>query len=193
MKLIVGLGNPGKKYERTWHNLGWLTLEALAEFCETGKFKKSAKFQAEVTEITINGEKIILAKPQTFMNLSGESVATIASFYKIKPQDVIVIHDDIDLALGRIKISQDSASGGHNGIKSIIEKLGTKDFIRVKVGVKSLDEDKLKNMDTADYVLSGWNRNEKPIVTEQIKKAGEAALAIIESGIESAMNQYNKK
>lgn len=193
MKLIIGLGNPGKKYERTWHNLGWLALDALADFCETPKFKKSAKFQAEITEIAINGEKIILAKPQTFMNLSGDSVSIIAKFHKIKPQDIIIIHDDIDLSLGRLRISQNSASGGHNGIKSIIEKLGTKDFIRIRIGCKSLDDNKLKNIETADYVLTNWSQQEKTLVEEQTKKAGEAALAIIEFGRELATNQYNKK
>jgi len=140
MKLIVGLGNPGKEYEKTWHNVGFQALDLLRE--NEGKnffdFKLVKKYIAELSEGEIAGEKVILLKPQTFMNLSGQSVQAIASFLKIKPDDIWIIHDEFDLPLGQIRISKNSSAGGHKGVQSIIEKIGTKEFIRFRVGIKSI-------------------------------------------------------
>jgi len=187
-KLIVGLGNPGKKYDNTWHNLGFDASAELRAILDLAPFKKSARFQADVSESKLGGEKIILARPLTFMNNSGDSVKSIASFFKIKPQDIIVIHDDIDLPLGKIRLANNSSAGGHNGVKSIIEQLGAKNFIRIKIGVKT---DKLEKIAPADYVLMKLDKDDKPAVKKQIKNAAEAAKAILESGLEKAMNQWN--
>lgn len=188
MHLIIGLGNPGKKYESTWHNLGWLTVENFRQLADLPQLKKSAKFQAEIASGEINGEKIILAKPLTYMNNSGVSVAKLAQFYKLKPENIIVIHDDKDLVLGNLRLSRDSSAGGHNGVKSIIEHLGSQKFNRVRLGVKTPLLDK---MDTADYVLAGWNKTQGKVVSQQTKKAAEATLSIITDGLAKAMNRYN--
>lgn len=186
MKLIVGLGNPGKQYQNTWHNIGFATLEKLSEQFGFSDFKKSVKFKAEITKGEVAGETIILVKPQTFMNNSGLSVAAIANFYKIKPIDIIVIQDDLDLAAGKLRLAKDSSAGGHNGIKSIIEQLGTKDFMRVKVGIKT---ELLTKVDPADYVLMAYKKI--PEISKLIKTAAEATATIIETGLAKAMNKYN--
>ncbi|MFA6228198.1 MAG: aminoacyl-tRNA hydrolase [Patescibacteria group bacterium] len=188
MKLIVGLGNPGKKYESTWHNLGWLAVENFRQLTDLPKLKKSTKFQAEISAGEINGEKAVLARPLTYMNNSGISVSALAKFYKIKIEDIIVIHDDKDLALGRLRLSQDSSAGGHNGVKSIIERLGGQKFLRVRLGVKT---PLLDRVSTADYVLMKWAKDEKTAVKEQTKKAATATLSILTDGLTKAMNQYN--
>lgn len=190
MKLVVGLGNPGKKYENTWHNIGFMAVDKAAYFLCAPKFKESSKFLAETSNVLGKycPDKIILAKPLTFMNLSGKSVSAIASFYKIKPGDIIVIHDDIDLPLGKIRISFDSSAGGHNGIKSIIESLGTKKFCRIKIGVAT---DKKNLMDSADYVLNKFTKEELKRVEAQTGLAAEIAVEIIRSSVSKAMNKYN--
>ncbi|MFA5124547.1 MAG: aminoacyl-tRNA hydrolase [Patescibacteria group bacterium] len=188
MYLIMGLGNPGKKYESTWHNLGWLTVENFRQLTDLPQFKKSAKFQAEISAGEVNGEKIIVAKPLTYMNNSGISIGALAKFYKIKTENIIIVHDDKDLSLGRLRLSQDSSAGGHNGVKSIIEHLNSQKFLRVRLGVKTPLLDKVS---TADYVLMKWNKNEMMAIKEQTKKAAEATLAIITDGLAKAMNQYN--
>jgi len=188
MKLIVGLGNPGKKYDRTWHNLGFSAVEDLRRILDLPAFKKSIKFKAEVSVGMIGQEKILLAKPLTFMNNSGDSVSALASFYKIKPADIIVIHDDLDLPLGKIRLAADSSAGGHNGLKSIIEKLGTKNFSRVKIGIKTPS---LEKIEAADYVLTAPVKGEETQVKEQIKKAAEAARDILAIGLTKSMNKWN--
>lgn len=130
MKLIAGLGNPGKEYEKTRHNIGWRVLNDLA-----GSFKFEKKFNAEITELGAGKAKLIFAKPQTFMNNSGVAVAAIAKFHKIKPENIIVIHDDMDLAFGKIKISFGSRSAGHNGVQSIIDSFDTNEFYRIRIGI----------------------------------------------------------
>ncbi|OQA35515.1 MAG: Peptidyl-tRNA hydrolase [Parcubacteria group bacterium ADurb.Bin326] len=190
MKLVVGLGNPGKKYENTWHNIGFMAVDKTAYFLYAPKFKESSKFLAETGSVTNRrySDKIILAKPLTFMNLSGKSVLALANFYKIKPEDIIVIHDDIDLPLGKMRISFDSSAGGHNGIKSIIESLGTKKFCRIKIGMAT----KRKSlMDSADYVLNKFTKDDLRIVEAQTSLAAEAAIEIIRSSVNKAMNKYN--
>lgn len=188
MKLIVGLGNPGKKYDNTWHNLGFATIEELRAVMDMPPLKKSVRFKADISVGTYAGERIVLAQPLTFMNNSGESVQAIASFYKIKFSDITVIHDDIDLPLGKLRLAKESSAGGHNGIKSIIDHLGTKGFNRVKIGIKT---SKLEKILAADYVLMSWDKSEKITIKEQIKNAAEAAKDILELGLEKAMNKWN--
>jgi len=135
MKLVIGLGNPGTEYQKTRHNIGFQIIDMVADDLILKSFKQNKKFQAEICEGTFGEQKIILAKPQTFMNNSGLAVKKIKTFYKIKPQDIIIIHDDIDLPVGKIRISQGSSSGGHKGIDSIIKEIKSKNFIRIRIGI----------------------------------------------------------
>jgi len=164
MKIIVGLGNPGRKYKNTPHNIGFEIVDQFAKENNFPEFKLSKKFNALVSE----KDDIILAKPETFMNNSGESVAKIINFYKT--DDLIVIHDDIDLLLGDIKISEDSGSAGHKGVQSIIKELGSQKFARVRVGIQPL---KGKPAEVEKYVLRKFKKGEKPSSTEVIKKLSQ--------------------
>lgn len=137
MKLIIGLGNPGKQYEKTRHNAGFMAVDFLMDKIDLGSFKRQSKFKAEIAEGIIGGKKIIIAKPQTYMNNSGEAVQLLQSFYKIDPEDIIVVYDELDLPLGKIRVRDEGSSAGHNGIKSIIEKLGTDKFMRIRIGIKN--------------------------------------------------------
>ncbi len=184
MYVIVGLGNPGKKYEKTRHNMGFLTIDALAEKYDI-KVNK-IKFKALVGEGRIAGHKVLLAKPQTYMNLSGEAVREIADFYKIEPQKLIVIYDDIDIPTGTIRIRKKGSSGTHNGMRNILYHIKTEDFPRIRVGIGSGKHENLIN-----YVTGGISREEKALLEESIIKASESAACIIEKGIEKAMNEYN--
>ena len=186
--MIVGLVNPGKKYERTWHNLGFAVLDSLQQELGFADFKKSIKFKGETAKGEVGDETVILLKPETYMNNSGLAAEAVSSYFKIKPEDVIVIHDDLDLPLGKLRIAFDSSAGGHNGIKSIIEKIGSKKFYRIKIGVKT---ELLAKIDSADYVLAGWSKEQKSVVQEQIKKAAEAASDLLATGPAKAMNKWN--
>jgi len=162
MKLIVGLGNPGKKYEKTRHNVGFMLLDALHEKLKSyniNEWELSKKFNAQIAGCTINGQKIILAKPMTFMNRSGETVGLIGNYYKLTHENLLIIHDDKDIVLGQIKVHTDRGAAGHNGITSIIDHIGTKDFQRIRVGIKSENEKKMA--DVAKFVLGKFNRAEK--------------------------------
>lgn len=165
MKLIVGLGNPGSEYAKTRHNVGFMIIDTLGS-----NWKLDKKFQAELSETTINNQKVLLAKPQTFMNLSGEAVQKIAGFYKIDPADVIVIYDDIDLQFGKLRVRHGGGSGGHNGIKSIFQHLGD-GFIRFRVGVGN---ETLKNPIATDkFVLAPFSSEEQgsmPYITQEATK-----------------------
>lgn len=163
MKLIIGLGNPGKKYENTRHNIGFLIIDQLKNELATPDFKFNKKFQAEISEINLGKEKIILAKPQTFMNESGKSVKLIKNFYKIPIKNIFVIRDDIDMEFGKYREKQNSSSGGHNGINSIIENLGTQNFTQIKIGVKN---NEIEKINPADFVLQKFKTEEK----NQLKK-----------------------
>jgi len=188
MKLIIGLGNPGLKYQNTWHNLGFLAIDNFRQEQKFGAWKKNNKFPAEISTGKINGEKIILAKPLTFMNNSGWAVKATANYYKIKAADLIVVHDDIDLPLGKIRLAKNSSAGGHNGVKSIIDNLKTPDFVRVKIGILT---DKTKLIDAADYVLKKFSRAQNTVVKASIKKTASALEAVITENLERAMNEYN--
>ncbi len=171
MKLIFGLGNPGINYTNTRHNAGFIVLDYLKDYYSFGDYKRNSRFIAEISEGFIENVKVLLVKPLTYMNLSGDSVTKIINYYKVKTEDICVIHDDIDLPLGKIRFKDDSSSGGHNGIKSIINKLGTKKFKRIKIGVDNRSNTKIG---TKDYVLSNFSEDELDILkdileTERLK------------------------
>lgn len=173
--LIVGLGNPGKEYEKTRHNLGFLALE---EFWKSrpddfSPWQENKKFSALLAETAGQKIKIILLKPQTFMNRSGEAVARAAKFYKIKPENIWVIHDDLDLPLGKLKIQQNRGAAGHKGAQSIMEQMKTANFVRFRLGIAPLKPTRQKG---ADFVLSNFAKNELPLLNETLSQAGQAIL-----------------
>ncbi len=192
MLLIIGLGNPGQKFQKTRHNLGWLVLDLLQkrlrEEYSFSTWKKSNKFKAEVSKGKIKNKKIVLAKPLTFMNLSGQAVKSLASFYKIKPKNLFVVHDDVDIPLGKIRIVKNRGTAGHKGIQSIIRELGTKNFARLRIGIKS-GNSKPKNVEK--FVLLKINGNNKKNIEEAIGKTTEAIEKIIKEGLEKTMNKFN--
>lgn len=187
MKLIVGLGNPGMQYAATRHNIGFEVIDSLSEAYNIQVIKN--KYKALIGEGTIAGEKVILMKPQTYMNLSGEAVKACMDFHKISNKDVIVIYDDISLEVGQLRLRQTGSAGGHNGIKNIIAQLGTQEFPRVKFGVG----EKPQGWDLANYVLGRFSEEEMKIVGPRINEAVKAIEAIISVGIDKAMNNYNLK
>ena len=186
MFLIVGLGNPGREYENTRHNIGFAAIDIIAEKYNIDVNR--TKFKGEYGEGFINGNKVILLKQYTFMNLSGESVGAIASYYRIDPEDVYVIFDDISLDVGQIRIRKKGSAGGHNGIKSIIAHLGTTEFPRIKVGVGQA-----KPGDLIDHVLGHFHGEDKLHIKEGIELAADAMEMILEQDIDKAMNEFNKK
>lgn len=160
MKLIIGLGNPGKNYEKTRHNIGFMFLDFLKKEFLFPDFSFDKKFNAEISEQVFNNEKILLVKPLTFMNLSGETVRKILDFYKITNQDIVVIQDELDLPLGKYKVATNSSSAGHNGIKNIIEHLGTQEFSRLRIGIGTQDHNASCLLGAHDFVLSNFTQNE---------------------------------
>jgi PTH1 family peptidyl-tRNA hydrolase len=198
MKLIAGLGNPGKKYEDTRHNVGFMIVEKLVKNATPGnkqsQWSTEEKFKAEVCKL----EDVIVVKPQTFMNLSGESISAIAAYYKVEPQDVWVVHDDIDLPLGKIRIRKGGASGGHRGVDSTIENLGTPDFIRFRMGIgrgkmeiRGNSDENLPRQEVEKFVVSPFTEHEAGDVKKLIKHGAEALETAIEKGIEKTMSQFN--
>ncbi len=185
MYLIAGLGNPTREYEKTRHNVGFDTIDVLAEMINTDVAER--KFKGLYGKGILGGEKVILLKPQTFMNLSGESVRAAADFYKIPPDHIIVIYDDISLDVGHLRIRTKGSAGGHNGIKNIIAHLGTQEFPRIKIGVGG----KPPRMDLADYVLSRFSAEERKIMEMAFKDAAYAAQVMIAEGPDAAMNRFN--
>lgn len=188
MYLIVGLGNPGKQYENTRHNVGFDAVDLLVDEYRVPSSGKQHK--AMYGKGVIAGQKVILAKPLTYMNLSGESVRALVDYYKINPEEeLIVIYDDISLEPGKIRIRKKGSAGGHNGIKNIIAQLGTQNFQRIKVGVG----EKPKGWDLADYVLGHFSKAERAQMEDGYDRATEAVRLILAGEIDAAMNQYNKK
>jgi peptidyl-tRNA hydrolase, PTH1 family len=183
--LIVGLGNPGKEYEKTRHNVGWRVVDLLTSRGGDCACKKS--FDSELAEGRLGKEKIIFQKPLTYMNESGRAVRQAVDFWKIPADHVIVIHDDKDLPLGALRVRPDGSAGGHNGIKSLIAHLSTENFPRVRVGVGQ----PVHHQDTADFVLSGFQAEERPLINEAEKKAADAVETIIRDGLAAAMNKYS--
>jgi PTH1 family peptidyl-tRNA hydrolase len=184
--LIVGLGNPGKEYEKTRHNAGWRAIDILAE--KLGCKIDKAKFQGLYGQAAYNGHKLLLLKPQTFMNLSGRSVLQLSAYFNIPPQRIIVLFDDISLEPGRLRVRGDGSAGGHNGIKSIIAEVGSQDFPRVKIGVGAKPH---ADADLADWVLSGLSKEEDTKLVKAMEQASDAALCIIDHGVPETANRYN--
>lgn len=187
MYLIAGLGNPTKEYDKTRHNAGFSVIDVLADRYRIDVSEK--KHKALCGRGIIEGQKVLLLKPQTFMNLSGESIRAAADYYKIAPEEMIVIYDDISLEPGQLRIRLKGSAGGHNGIKNIIANLGTQDFPRIKVGVGA----KPPRMDLADYVLSRFGAGEQKLMDEAFGEAAEAAVMMMTDGAERAMNHFNAK
>jgi len=187
MHIIVGLGNPTKEYQNTRHNIGFDVIDKLADAFSISVLEK--KHKALIGKGIINGEKVILAKPQTYMNLSGESVRELIDYYKIEETELIVIYDDISLDVGQLRIRKKGSAGGHNGIKSIIQHLGTDVFPRIKMGVG----EKPKGYDLADYVLGHFKKEERAVMDESALLAVKAVELMVIDEVGEAMNLYNKK
>lgn len=184
MKLIVGLGNPGKEYEGTRHNCGFMVIDRLADKLNVSVDQN--KFKGLYTKIKYHGEDIILLKPQTYMNLSGESVNAIMNFFKIDKEDLLVIYDDLDMPVGKLRLRKTGSAGGHNGIKNIIAHLNSQDFKRIRVGI-----DRHKYMKVADYVLSNFTKTEKEAIDQGIEKACDAIIDYLDNDFDHTMNNYN--
>ena len=187
MYLIAGLGNPTREYEKTRHNVGFEAIDILADKAGTTVTEK--KHKALYGKGYIGGQKVILAKPQTYMNLSGESIREIADFYKIEPENIIILCDDINLSEGQLRIRLKGSAGGHNGLKNIISHLGTQEFPRIRIGVG----EKPRGMDVADYVLGRFPKEQQAVMEEAYRDAADAACMMIEEGADAAMNHYNRK
>lgn len=185
MYFIVGLGNPGLKYENTRHNVGFITIDKIAE--ENNIRVNKLKFKALVGQGEISGQPVMLVKPQTFMNDSGKSVKDIFDFYKLDKDKLIVILDDIDIKFGTVRIKKKGSAGSHNGMKSIIYQLGFDDFTRVKIAVGQNES----HINLANYVLSGFNKKDVKIVEKEILSAKDAVKEIIENNVDTAMNKFN--
>ncbi len=185
-RLIVGLGNPGAKYDRTRHNIGFDLIDQLAKRWQI-PVSDQKRFQGIVGEGWVTRQKIVLLKPQTFMNLSGQSVRSVLDWYKLEPTEVLVLYDDLDLPLGKLRIRLTGSAGGHNGMKSIISHLGTPTFPRLRMGIgKSQDE-------TISHVLGKFSAAESSIVTDVLQLSADAVELSLGSGVEKAMNKYNNR
>lgn len=193
MYLIVGLGNPGEKFVNTRHNLGFVVIDELRRKMDLPQFTSESKFKSEISK----NAKIILAKPQTFMNLSGMAVEPIAAYYKIPIEKIIVIHDELDLPLGHIKIRVGGSGAGHHGIESVMERLGDEKFIRVRLGISIWQaisgEHKHAAFQAEKFVVNNFDEGEKSKVKAMTKRAVKAVEAILEAGVEKAQSQYNDK
>jgi len=186
MKLFVGLGNPGKIYAKTRHNLGFFVLDELAKKLNTEITQK--KFDGLLSQVNYKEEKIILLKPQTFMNLSGESVGKVKNFYRIKDEDVIIVFDDSDLPLGKLRLREKGSSGGHNGVKSVIQHLHTNEIKRIRVGIGSSDV-----IDQKDYVLGKFSKGEGEEIKKAVSLTVNALIDSIEMNFVDVMSKYNQK
>lgn len=184
MYIIVGLGNPGKKYENTRHNMGFIAVDLLAE--EYGIKVDKIKFKALVGEGRIAGRKVLLVKPQTYMNLSGQSVMEVMNYYKEDIENLIVIYDDIDIPTGTIRLRKKGSAGTHNGMRNIVYLLQEDGFPRIRVGIGSESK-----VDLIHYVTSGVTKKEKDLLEDALTRAAKAAACIVEKGIDKAMNEYN--
>ena len=187
MLLLAGLGNPGSKYKNTRHNIGFMFLDYLAE--EAGMSFKDSKWQAELVKISLNSDQAFLVKPQTYMNLSGRSLRGISSYYQISPENIIVIHDDMDLDVGRVKMVYNRGPGGHNGIKSIIDSLGTKEFTRIRFGIGRPPG----KMAAASFVLSKFKEDELESINEVFHEIVRAISMFSSEGLAEAMKFVNTK
>lgn len=186
MKLIVGLGNPGKEYEKTRHNAGFMVMDEIAkQLCISININK---FKALIGQGIVGNEKVILMKPQTYMNLSGEAVQEIVSYYHIDIKDILIIYDDLDLPVGSIRLREKGSAGGQNGMKNIIQHLHTQEFARIRVGIG-----KDPRIPTVDYVLGKFLKEDQEALSHALTQAKEAAIYSIEHSFSKTMNEYNKK
>lgn len=184
MKLIVGLGNPGKEYEKTRHNTGFMVMDRLAETFQVSINVK--KFKGEYVKFKYRGEDVILLKPMTYMNNSGESVIQVMNYFKMDVEDLLVIYDDMDMPTGKLRLRQSGSAGGHNGIKSIIAHVGTQNFKRIRVGI-----DKHPQIPVVDYVLGRFSKEEQPLIDEGIDHAVRAVEMMLDKDFVAAMNAFN--
>ncbi len=187
MYIIAGLGNPTKEYDKTRHNVGFEVIDKLADRYDIDVSER--KHRAFCGRGVIEGQKVLLVKPQTFMNLSGESLRSVLDYYKVLPEELIVIYDDISLPPGQLRIRLKGSAGGHNGIKNIIAYLGTQEFPRIKVGVG----EKPPRMDLKDYVLSRFSKGEQELMDEAFQEAAQAVVMMLGEGADRAMNHFNTK
>ena len=186
MYIIAGLGNPTRDYENTRHNIGFMAIDALAEKYDIRV--NECKHKALIGKGTINGNKVVLVKPLTYMNLSGEAIRAVVDYYKVdETKQLLVIYDDTSLNIGQLRIRKKGSSGGHNGIKNIISHLGSQEFMRIRIGVG----EKPKGWNLADYVLGRFPKEEEPIIREALEKVAEACSVIMTQDINAAMNQFN--
>lgn len=190
MKLIVGLGNPGREYERNRHNIGFLVVERLCERLRTSL--TSDKFDGRMGQVDVKGERVYLIEPQTFMNLSGRSAAAAARFYKVEPADVLVIHDELDMPFGRLQLKNGGGSGGHNGLKSCTESFGTEAYGRLRFGIDKPQGPNAKDR-VSGHVLSDFRGEEEKALPDLIDRAAEGAELWIALGMQAAMNRFNRK
>jgi len=186
MYIIVGLGNPGKRYENTRHNLGFVTLDLIAR--ENNIQINKIKHKALVGEGMISGQKVLLVKPQTYMNLSGESVREVVEYYKPEIENLLVIFDDIDIPLGQIRVRKKGSAGTHNGMKSVIYQIQTDLFPRIRIGIGS---ERKRNL--ISHVIGGFKKEEKKAIEDAVRRAAGAAASILEKGVEKTMSEYNVK
>ena len=194
MKLVVGLGNPGEEYKGTRHNVGFLVIDKIITNYKL-QTTNSTKFNCKLAELTLNNDKVLLVKPQTYMNKSGEVVHKIADYYKLEKDSIchnlIVVHDELDLTLGKFKIQQNAGSAGHNGVQSIIDHVGTHDFIRLRIGVQANRCDIKTAAKAKNYLLSRFTKEDSDLIAPVIIKAAQAIVEIITGTANKAMNKYN--
>jgi PTH1 family peptidyl-tRNA hydrolase len=184
MKVVVGLGNPGSRYDGTRHNVGFAVLDALASSPSAGRFQ--SRFQAQVAELTEDAEKVLLVKPETFMNLSGRAVRQVLDFYQVPVQELLVVCDDINLPLGKLRARAKGTHGGHNGLRDIQAHLGTIEYARLRIGVGAPEGD-----DAIDHVLGRFRPGERPVIEDALSRAVQAVGVWLRDGIQACMNQYN--
>jgi PTH1 family peptidyl-tRNA hydrolase len=184
MKLIVGLGNPGKDYENTRHNVGFMVMDRLSDVMNVSI--STTKFKGEYVKFKYHGEDVILLKPMTYMNNSGEAVSQVMNFFKIDVDDLLVIYDDMDMPTGKLRLRQSGSAGGHNGVKSIIAHVGTQNFKRIRVGI-----DKHPQIPVVDYVLGRFTKEQQSLIEDGIQKAAQAVQMMLDKDFVAAMNAFN--
>ena len=184
MKLIVGLGNPGKDYENTRHNVGFMVMDRLSDVMNVSI--STTKFKGEYVKFKYHGEDVILLKPMTYMNNSGESVRQVMDYFKIDVEDLLVVYDDMDMPVGKLRLRQSGSAGGHNGIKNIILHTGSQNFNRIRVGI-----DRSKYIKVVDYVLSRFTKDEQDAINQGIENASDAVIDYLDHGFNHAMNRFN--
>jgi PTH1 family peptidyl-tRNA hydrolase len=191
MKIILGLGNPGPEYKKTRHNSGFMALDHFSEINKFPQFKPEKKFSAEISTNIIDNEKVILAKPTTFMNLSGYAALQLRDFYKVSFSDIWVVYDDLDLQFGKIRIRPSGSAGTHNGLKSIIQILNTTDIPRFRIGIESRGSFTEQQINTNSFVLSAYRNEELPTLNEMLTTTSKALMHALKHGILAAMNEFN--